>query len=233
VIPASALSPRGRSPNRAIRVHPALDQIPYRVPHHLPAVRPVGRTSSHEVPAPCDDVTRISPVWSGFRPPRPGPALRFSQPRGGFLADPSLRPCFVPLPSLGSPLPSELHLAGIAAPLSGPPAPLRSSPRACVRRRGLVTSGFADALPGLPGLLPVSPRSYGCPFSVRAMVRPASRSPWTARGGLTPDHAVHPLRSLDPPATSAPPTPRVSPQEWPCSPGISPLQSLLHPPLGT
>jgi hypothetical protein len=175
----------------------------------------------------------LAPYWSGYRPPRPGPALRFSQPPGGFLAHPSSRPCFVPLPPLGSPLPSEPHLTGIAAPLSGPPAPLRSSPRACVRRRGLVTPGFADALPGLPGLLPVSPRSYGCPFSVRAMVRPASRSPWTARGGLTPDHAVHPLRSLDPPAKSAPPTPRVSPQEWPCSPGIPPLQSLLHPPLGT
>ena len=132
---------------------------------------------SPEVPAPCGDVTRTSPVWSGFRPPRPGPALRFSQPPGGFLARPGSRPCFMPLPPVG-----RLSLQSFASQESLHPSRGRLLPcghpraPACAVATS-IAAGFADALPGLPGPLPASPRSHGCPFGARAMVRPASRAP--------------------------------------------------------
>jgi hypothetical protein len=185
------------------RVHSALDRTPFRVPHHLPAVRPVGRTDSPEVSAPCDDSTRTSPCWREDVHPRTGSARRFSQPPGGFTAGPGLRPCFVPLPPVGylslQSLPSQgsLHPSrGRLLPCGHPRAP------ACAAR-GLVTAGFADARVIADALAGLPPRLWA-PFRPTTHGWEASWSPWTARGGLTPGRTVHPLRSLDPLAKSAP-----------------------------
>jgi hypothetical protein len=132
-------------------VHSALDQTPYRVPHHLPAIRPVGRIDSPEVSVPYDDVTRTSPMRSGgpSTPPRSRPQV-FSTSRR-FPGRSGLAALFRAAAAPGSPLPSELHLAGIAAPLSGPPAPSRSSPRVDARRSRPGRRGFHRRLPHLWG----------------------------------------------------------------------------------
>jgi hypothetical protein len=172
-----------------------------------------------------------APSGTGVRPPRPGPARRFSQPLGGFLANPSLRPCFMPLPPLG-----HLSLQSFTSqeslhPSRGRLLP-RGHPRASTRAaRGLVAAGFTDAFP-ISGALAGIPPRRAANFQQASHGWLTSRSPSTARDGLAPSRTVHPPRSLDPPAKSALPTPRVSSQEQPCSPGIPPLQSLLHPFLG-
>jgi len=106
------------------------------------------------------------------------------------------RPCFVPQPFLGSPLQS-LPLAGIASPLSGSLASLRSST-------------------GVPRV----PKSRRSPLGFRRRLRPravadfplGSRSSFqTPAWGILPDRLerrpmgrpfrwLHPLRSLPPPA---------------------------------
>jgi hypothetical protein len=73
-----------------------------------------------------------------------GSALRFSQPLSGFLAHPSLRPCFVPLPFLGS-LPSEVFPRRNCAPLSGPLLPCRYPLASWNVLPRSFTSGFTDA----------------------------------------------------------------------------------------
>lgn len=199
-----------------------MDRTPFRVPHHLPAVRPVGRKSdSPEVSAPFHDVTRTSPSWSGVSStPTPVPPAGFYnlsavswQIRACGLVSCRCR-AWVTSPFRASPRRDR-------APVSGSPAPLRSSPRnlraltrPCHHRVSPTPS------PSL-GLLPVSPQRLWAPFRRADHGRLASRSPWTARSGLAPDHADHPLRSLIPPAKLALPTPQVSPQEQPCSPGRS------------
>lgn len=114
-----------------------------------------------------------------------------------------MRPCFVPLPPVGylslQSLPSQgsLHPSrGRLLPCGHPRAP------ACAAR-GLVTAGFADARVIADALAGLPPRLWA-PFRPTTHGWEASWSPWTARGGLTPGRTVHPLRSLDPLAKSAP-----------------------------
>jgi hypothetical protein len=73
----------------------------------------------------------LAPSGAG-RQSRPGSAHRFSQPLSGFLARPSFAALSHAATVLGSP-PSEPSPRRNRAPLSGPPAPLRSS--TSVRRR--------------------------------------------------------------------------------------------------
>jgi hypothetical protein len=172
-----------------------------------------------------------APYGTGVRPPRPGPARRFSQPLGGFLANPSLRPCFMPLPPLGHLSLQSLTPQESLHPSRGRLLP-RGHPRASTRAaRGLVAAGFTDACP-ISGALAGIPPRRAANFQRASHGWLTPRSPSTARDGLAPSRTVHPPRSFDPPAKSALPTPRVSSQEQPCSPGISPLQSLLRPFLG-
>lgn len=179
-----------------MRVHSALDRTPFRVPHHLPAVRPVGRTDSPEVSAPCDDITRTSPVWSGV-PSTPTPV-----PPAGFRNLPAvswqIRACgpvscryrpwatspFRALPGRDRVTPSR----GRWLPCGHPRA-------TCARRRGLVTTGFTDAFLIAEALAGIPPRLWA-PFQRATHGWLASWSPWTARSGLAPDHADHPLRSF-------------------------------------
>lgn len=156
----------------------------------------------------------------GFVHPHPGSARRFLQPLGGFLADSSLRPCFVPLPSLGYLSLQSLALQRsrtrlrAACSLAVIPAQPARAHAALSPRVSPDADLVSEVLAGLPPRLWVS-------FRRADHGGLASRSPWTARSGLAPDHADHPLRSLIPPAKLALPTPQVSLQEQPCSPGCS------------
>jgi len=93
----------------------------------------------------------------------------------------SSRPCLMPLPFVGFSLSSsEVSPRENRAPLSGPPAPLRSFTRVRWRARpALVTAGFPRR-PRLVARLPGSPDDYGLPF---VQPRLASRSPWVRSSG--------------------------------------------------
>jgi hypothetical protein len=141
-------------------------------------------------------------VERGFVHPHPGSARRFSRPLGGFLADPSLRPCFVPLPSLGC-----LSLQSLASQRSRTRLRVACSlaviPARPARADAVVSARVSPTPSPSLGRLPGSPRAYGSPFSVPSMVGSPPGDRWTARSGLVPDHADHPLRSLVPPAKPA------------------------------
>jgi hypothetical protein len=158
-----------------------------------------------------------APYGAG-RHTRPGSALRFSQPLSGFLANPSFRALFRALAAPGIP-PSESSPRSSRAPLSGPPAPLRSSTDVLDRRRpSLITASFRDAR--AHAQLPASPADYELPFHTprgrRFPVTPSSSD------GTEPFRPLHPLRSLDPLASPFTPT-RVAPSQrpllsWPSAP---------------
>jgi hypothetical protein len=160
-------------------------------------------------------------VERGFVHPHPGPARRFSQPLGGFMADPSLRPCFMPLPSLG-----YLSLQSLASQRSRTRLRVACSPAVIPAYPARADAAVSPRVSPTPspslGLLPVSPRGYGSPFGPPSMVGVPPGDHWTARSGLAPDHADHPLRSLVPPAKPALLSPDGFPRrEQPCSPGRS------------
>jgi hypothetical protein len=136
------------------------------------------------------------------------------------MADPSSRPCFVPLPSLG-----HLSLQSLASQRSHTRLRVACSlaviPARPARADAAVLRGFRRRPPRRSGRLPVSPRGRGSPFSAPSMVGSPPGDLRAARSGLAPDHADHPLRSLVPPAKLAAGPRRVSPWEQPCSPGRS------------
>jgi hypothetical protein len=126
------------------------------------------------------------------------------------MADPSSRPCFVPLPSLGylslQSLASQRSRTRLRVACSLAVIPARPA------RAGAAVSPRVSPTPSpSPGPLPVSPRGYGSPFGAPSMVGSPPGDRWTARSGLAPDHADHPLRSLVPPAKLAAEPRRVSP----------------------
>jgi hypothetical protein len=149
-------------PHLATEVHSPLSTIPSRVPRCLPAVRPVGRTNFPELLLPSNGIPRASPVWRGASMSLTGSALRFSQPLSGFLAHPSLRPCFVPKPFLGC-LPSEVSPRRNRAPLSGPRAPLSLSTGVLERAPGVQTPPVSPT-PTPLGAVAWFPRRSGAPF---------------------------------------------------------------------
>jgi hypothetical protein len=202
-----------------------VDRIPSRVFRPLldrPTCRP--EPSSPEVSAPFNGILAPAPVWDGSFHPRPGSALRLSQPLSGlrqlefhglvscrnrswaspFRAFPSQRSC-TPLEATGSPAvihrrARHLCCAALSSPVSPTPTP-------------------SAQWPG-------SPDDYGLPFREP---RPASRSSWTANVSC-PFRQLHPLRSFAPPVSPFAPSP-VARLGGRCSPGFMPLQSSL-PDLG-
>lgn len=94
------------------------------------------------------------------------------------------------------------------------------SVRKCVAR-GLITPDFPDSR--ACGAVAWFPPELWVPFPRSRS--PASRSPWTTSGGITPYHQLHPLRSVPPFTSPFAPT-RVAPS-W------RPLLSWVSPPLKT
>jgi hypothetical protein len=169
---------------------------------------------------PFNGILKRAPFVEQAVTPALGSAPGFFQPLSGFLASPSSTALFhaVTVPELS---PSELSPREGRVPLSRPLAPLRLSTE--VQKRvvaGLIASGFTDfhAFAQSPG----SPRDYGFPF---CMPKPASRSPWTADGGIAPYPRLHPLRSVYP-STSPFAKTRVTPS-------LRPILSRFLPPLKT
>jgi hypothetical protein len=209
-----------------------LSQTPYRVPHHLPAPDPSVGPTLLRFRHPSTASPERAPCGAGFRPPRPGSARRFLQPLGGFMADPSLRPCFMPLPSLG-----YLSLQSFTSQRSRTRLRVACSLAVIPAYPACADAAVSPRVSPTPspslGLLPVSPRGYGSPFGPPTMDGWRPGDHWTARSGPTPDHADHPLRSFVPPAKRA----AESPAGFPARSsrallGVPPLQSLLHPFLG-
>jgi hypothetical protein len=137
-------------------------------------------SDSPEVSAPYDDVTRTSPCWSEDVHPRSGSTRRFSQPPGGFTAGPGLRPCFMPLPSLGYlslqsfPSQGSLHPSrGRLLPYGHPRAP-------CVRRSRSYHHGFRRRSRHLWRV---------CRFPPAAMGSLSTDHPWLGGLPVTLDHA--------------------------------------------
>jgi len=150
--------------------------------------------------------------------PAPVPLSGFLNPSAVSWQAQVPRPYFVPQPFPGF-SPPKLSPRENRAPLSGPHAPLRLS--TCVRGRTprvLITARFtnAHAFTQLPG----SPDDYAFPFhapsrrfheprSASTSFEYASRSAWVSSSRTVPSHWLHPLRSLDPPASPFAP-PRVA-----------------------
>jgi len=181
-----------------------VEPIPFRVPHHLPAVRPVGRTSFPEISGPYNDVTLGSPMWSRLsRPPRlRSQAFSTSQ---RFPSIPVLRG-LVSCRSRSWDLPSEVSPRENRAPLSRPLAPLQSSTSAQRRAfRVLIAACFTDS--HARAQLPGSPDDYGLPFHAP---KRASRSPWNPSDQTAPSRWLRLLRSLAPLANPFAPA-RVAP----------------------
>jgi hypothetical protein len=145
---------------------------------------------------------------------------RFSQPLGGFMADPSLRPCFMPLPSLGC-----LSLQSLASQRSRTRLRVACSLAVIPARPARADAALSPRVSPTPapslGPLPVSPRGYESPFGAPTMAGtpPGDPGPRTASSRSTTRiirfEASFPLQS---PRCGAP---RVSSWEQPCSPGRS------------
>jgi len=186
-----------------------MSPAPLRVPHRLPAARPVGRTSSLRFPAPSTTSLGLAPCETGCHT-HLGSALRLFQPRSGFLAVPSFAGLFHPATVRGV-LPSEFSPRRNRVPLSRPPAPSRSS-------TGVLESTIRALLPPVSSTSALArgcltpPKTKGS-LSTLAEAR-ASRSPWTTDNGTSPFRQLHPSRSLSPPASPFAPT-RVAPSQRP------------------
>jgi hypothetical protein len=180
-----------------------LKSFPSRVPRHLPAVRPVGRTNSPELSGPFNDIPRTSPVRSGLSRPASVPLSGFLNLSAVSWPTRASWPCFVPQPFLGF-LPSESSPRRNRAPLSGPPAPLQLSTDVLGRTAGALSPpAFTDAhaftwLPGSPTMamsaLSTAPRRR---FPVALDSAQQNR----------PVPPLHLLRSLVPPTSPFTPQP--------------------------
>jgi hypothetical protein len=126
-----------------------------------------------------------------------GSALRFSQPLSGFLAHPSLRPCFVPKPFLGfSPF------RGFPSQESRTPLGATCSPVVIHQRAGTHPRRSYPPVSPTPAsarrscLVPPAASSH-------LSAHPKTRFPvahWITSGGTAPFRQLHRLRSLTPPA---------------------------------
>jgi hypothetical protein len=199
-----------------------LEPDPLQSPSPPPGLRRVRRTDSPEVSAPFNGITRTSPVWSGVSStPTPVPPAGFLdlsavswQIRACGLVSCRYRP-WVASPFRASPRRDR-------APVSGSPAPLRSSPRALHALTRSFQRGFRRRLPHRWGACRVPP----APMDHLSACRPwLARLPVTAgprAAGSCPTtriirfEASFPLQS---PRCSGPTGfPR---WEQPCSPGRS------------
>jgi len=203
--------PDHRSPNRAIRVHSALDLDPLQSSSPPPG-RPTRRSDPTPLRfrRPTTTSPGRAPVGARTSTLAPVPPAGFhnlpvvsQQARVRGLVSCRCRP-WATSPFRAFPRKDRCTPLGAACSLTVIPA----HPACAVR--GLITTGFADARAISDAFAGFPPRLWA-PFRPTTHGWEVSRSPWTTHDGLTPDRTVHPLRSLDPLAKSAPPTSRVSP----------------------
>jgi hypothetical protein len=158
------------------RVHSAVNETPFRVPHHLSTARPVGRASSLESSRPSTASSREPHVGRGLPTPAPVPLSGFLNPSAVSRQARVPRPCLMPQPFLNAPFrafPSQRGRPPLGARLLPCGHPPTCEPR---RLRRLIACGFPDARASRrSGLVP--PPTVG-PLST-------SRSPLPGRPGQT------------------------------------------------
>jgi hypothetical protein len=153
-----------------------LEPDPLQSPSPPPGLRRVRRTDSPEVSAPFNGITRTSPMWSGVSStPTPVPPAGFLnlpavswQIRARGLVSCRYRP-WVASPFRALPRRDR-------APVSGPPAPLRSSPRALRALTRPFHRGFRRRPPHRWG---------SCRYPPAAMDHLSAHPPWWARLPVT------------------------------------------------
>jgi len=169
-------------PHRTMKAHPHMKPFPLEAPHHLSAVRPVGRSRLPRVSLLLNDITRTSPVWSKVSKSCPGSAFRFWLASQRFPSRSELRG-LVSCHGRSKVLPSECSPHRSRAPLSGPHAPLRSVTDV-LNAASRILSPLVSSTPTPSRGCLDSPDGYGLPFRVP---RHASRLPWI--------RATEPVRS--------------------------------------
>jgi hypothetical protein len=174
-----------------------MNRIPFRVSRHLPTVRPVGRTDFPEVLGTLQRHLRASPCVGRVVQPRPGSALRLSQPLSGLQQARVPRPCFMPQPVPGLPLLFERSPRSDRVPLSRPLAPSRLSAALQDRATRRTVCPPVSPTPAPLAPLPGSPGRLWLPFP-RAEARfpvGLSPTPYAALSGrFTHLGALLPLR---------------------------------------
>jgi len=190
----SSAFPGHRSPPPESRGSSSQETDPSQSFHPLLTIRPVGRTNSQNFsplqrhPLGQPHVRRLSP--------RLGSALRRSQPHSGFQASQDFAALFHAATVRGV-LPSEVSPRRNRAPLSRPRCSLAVIyQRAESRLTGLFAAGFRDSHARTQS--PSSPVDRKLPFLPPEESR--SGHPWPAQRNLS-FRQLHPLRSLDPPAS--------------------------------
>jgi hypothetical protein len=159
VIPVSRSLPRTPFPATVrSRVHSALSWTPYRVPHPLPASDPSVGPTLLRFRRPSTASPGRAPCGAGFRPPPPRFRPQVFSTSRRFHGRSELAALFHAATVPGLPLPSEPCLAEIAHPSPGRLLPCGHPRVPCARRRSLVTTGFADALPISGALAGLPPR---------------------------------------------------------------------------
>jgi hypothetical protein len=153
--------------------------------------------------------------------PRLGSARGFSQPLSGLLADPSFAALFRAAAVPGLP-PPEVSPHRNRAPLSRPLLlPCGHRPTLVTRPPGLIAAGFSRR-PRSHAVALVSPTTMGSLFTTAETV--LTRSPWTPTNGIVTSRQLHPLRSLDPPASPFTHDPSCPEPPGRSSLGLSPLK---------
>jgi len=108
------------------------------------------------------------------------------------------------------------------APLEAACSPVVIHQRSSTRASGLITASFPDA--HARARWPGSPDDYGRPF-LRKPKPASSRTPRAPTNGIVASRQLHPLRSLDPPASPFTNDPGCPEPPGRSSPGLSPLKS--------
>jgi hypothetical protein len=218
----NAYSVRQRScspvtPTKA-RAHP-LQVFPFSVLRVLPTVRPVGRTCSLRFFGPTTTSLGLAPHETAVTPPR-FRSRAFSTPQR-FTSRPELRGLVScrcrswafscrGFPSQESRAPLEAAYAPLWSSTDA-----RNAPAGSYHRRFLQTPTLARS-----GLVP--PTTMGSLFTTAEAV--LTRSPWTPANGTVTSRQLHPLRSLDPPASPFTYDPSCPEPPGRSSPGLSPLK---------
>jgi len=181
------------SPGSCEPGHAPLKPIPSSVPRVLSPARPCGRASSHEVPDPCDDVTRASPMGCGPSDPAAVPPVGYLSPSAVSWQTRAGGSCFTPLPSRTFPVQSLPLARSTFTPLGAAASLAVGHRRAWCDVRSLDPPGFPDAHILAAALMgatwtwwPGSPRGSCVRFHVTAFEGGrASSAPSGPYAGLT------------------------------------------------
>jgi hypothetical protein len=206
--PSTRPLPRSTGPpHQMTRVHPAMDQIPFRVPGLLSTIRPLGRSRLPWSFLPPSTASSSEPHVERLVHSRSGSTLRLSQPLSGFPASSSSTALFRAA-TVPEGLPSELSPHKAGDPSRGPLLPRGHPPVCRAHRSRSFTAGFPDshALDAVARF----PRRLWAPFPCTRTVHVPVTLDLERQS--RPFRQLHPPRSLAPPVNPFAPT-RVTPRQ--------------------